>query len=88
MSVYFAQDGNDGPVKIGHASNPRERLSQIQCGNPRPVRARSDFSGDDHIAIELAIDRARQMLLDPSLDFATRKRSKAFLDAARAEGFV
>lgn len=43
---------------------------------------------DDAIAIELAIDRARQMLLDPDLDFATRKRSKAFLDAARAEGFV
>lgn len=35
--VYFVQDA-DGPVKIGQAQDPVGRLSELQCGNPQPLR--------------------------------------------------
>jgi hypothetical protein len=31
--VYFIREGDDGPVKIGHAINPVKRMESFQCGN-------------------------------------------------------
>lgn len=39
LFVYFIQDG-DGAVKIGKALDPISRLSELQCGNPRPLTLR------------------------------------------------
>lgn len=39
--VYIIQDGDDGPVKIGEAFDPRSRLGELQCGNHRPLNLRA-----------------------------------------------
>jgi hypothetical protein len=36
--VYIIQDGDAGPIKIGWAINPFERLKHLQVGNPRRMR--------------------------------------------------
>lgn len=38
VSLYFIQDGDDGPVKIGLSTQPAKRLSYLQVGNPRTLR--------------------------------------------------
>lgn len=38
MPVYFIQQGEDGPVKIGYGEDPKIRLGQLQIGNPEPLR--------------------------------------------------
>jgi DNA-binding XRE family transcriptional regulator len=40
MSVYFIQAGNDGPVKIGWAATPTNRLRQMQTASPHPLLLR------------------------------------------------
>lgn len=37
-SVYFIQEGESGPIKIGHTNNIRMRLYNLQPGNPTPLR--------------------------------------------------
>jgi hypothetical protein len=34
MPVYFIRSGEDGPVKIGIAEEPRSRMRDLQVGNP------------------------------------------------------
>lgn len=36
LFVYFIED-DGGPVKVGKAYDPIARLSELQCGNPRPL---------------------------------------------------
>ena len=36
--TYFIQEGDDGPIKIGSANNPDERLSQLQTASSRDLR--------------------------------------------------
>lgn len=36
--IYCIQAGERGPVKIGLARNPLERLATLQQGNPEPLR--------------------------------------------------
>jgi hypothetical protein len=36
--VYFIQSGNDGPIKIGIASRPQERLAGLQTGHHDELR--------------------------------------------------
>lgn len=31
--LYFIQQGDDGPIKIGHARSPRRRLGELQPGS-------------------------------------------------------
>jgi len=38
MFVYFIQEGEDGPIKIGEAVHPVKRVEQMQTGNPRHLR--------------------------------------------------
>jgi hypothetical protein len=37
-SLYFIQEGDRGPIKIGIAHEVDVRLSGLQTGNPRPLR--------------------------------------------------
>lgn len=43
--VYFVQDAT-GPVKIGTAVDPQQRLALLQCGNPRPLELQAIIPGD------------------------------------------
>lgn len=46
--VYFVREGDDGPIKIGSAGNPNQRVLGLQCGNPRELRIlRLTVAGDD-----------------------------------------
>ena len=33
--IYFIQVENDGPIKIGYAKKPEQRLKTLQIGNHR-----------------------------------------------------
>lgn len=35
--VYFIQAQDGGPIKIGAADRPEERMRDMQCGNPAPL---------------------------------------------------
>jgi hypothetical protein len=43
--VYFVQAGDDGPVKIGYASDFLKRLSALQTGCPDQLRVLGMFPG-------------------------------------------
>lgn len=43
--VYFIQSGDDGPVKIGVAIDPADRLATLQQGNPTPLRLLAVYRG-------------------------------------------
>jgi hypothetical protein len=36
--IYFIQPQRGGPVKIGYARKPENRLRELQCGNPYPLQ--------------------------------------------------
>lgn len=45
--IYFIEIVGDTPVKIGHTSKPvNQRLSQLQVGNPKPMRVVATVDGD------------------------------------------
>src|SRR5262245_47298256 len=37
MFVYFIRSGTAGPIKIGVADDPRERVVKLQIGNPEEL---------------------------------------------------
>jgi len=37
MAVYFIRAGSDGPVKIGTAANPTNRMRELQTGSSLPL---------------------------------------------------
>jgi hypothetical protein len=43
--VYFVQEGDDGPIKIGWASDLVDRLERLQTGNPRELRIIASLPG-------------------------------------------
>lgn len=43
--VYFVQEGERGPIKIGVARRVEFRFSDLQVGNPRPLRLLHVISG-------------------------------------------
>jgi Meiotically up-regulated gene 113 len=44
--VYFVQQGDDGPIKIGRAANVERRLGQLRVANPQPLRLLATIEGD------------------------------------------
>ena len=38
MSVYFIQQGDDGPIKVGLSWSPQSRLAHLQVANPSELR--------------------------------------------------
>ena len=59
--LYFIQDGPDGPVKIGRATDVRRRMRSLRSGNPRPLKLLAAVEGgaelETHVHRRLA--RAR-----------------------------
>jgi hypothetical protein len=44
--IYFVQCGKGGPIKIGHSTNPRKRLRQLQNGSPYELRLLGVLAGN------------------------------------------
>lgn len=53
LFVYFVQEADDGPIKIGHAYDPIERVGMLQCGNPRELRLAGIILGDSEVESQL-----------------------------------
>lgn len=53
MPVYFVQAGDDGPIKIGFAKNPVNRLPGLQVNNPARLRPLGQLEGDKTTEREL-----------------------------------
>jgi hypothetical protein len=51
--VYFIQDGENGPVKIGLSNEPDKRISKLQTGNPRELFLRHVIPGDRAVENQL-----------------------------------
>lgn len=51
--IYFIQQGQAGPIKIGYASNPRKRLAQLKTANPEPLCLLGVLRGDRNREQEL-----------------------------------
>jgi hypothetical protein len=55
--LYFIQQGGDGPIKIGRATNVRRRLSELRDGSPdelyliAAIRGGADLERDVHAAL-------------------------------------
>lgn len=52
--LYFIQAGLDGPIKIGRAVDPRQRLAQLQTASPYELRLLASWDIEDGIS-ELAV---------------------------------
>lgn len=72
--VYFIgeydEDENDGPVKIGAATNPVDRLRSMQTGNPRRLRIEHVLLGD------MALEKLMHELWEPFAIKSAAKRAK------------
>jgi hypothetical protein len=51
--VYFIQEQNDGPIKIGYSARPEKRLSDLQTGNPDQLHLRHVIPGDRQVERQL-----------------------------------
>ena len=51
--VYFAQDGDDGPIKIGTSKYVARRLRSLQISAPRPLRLLGTMPGGHGLEREL-----------------------------------
>lgn len=74
--VYFIQEGNEGPIKIGFSNKLVDRLASIQTGNPRELRLLGWLKGnqakESEIQDKFANYRIRGEWFEPSpelLDF-------------------
>ena len=47
--IYFIQAGEDGPVKIGKANNPKSRLGILQIGSPERLYLRAVLDEPDEV---------------------------------------
>lgn len=47
--IYFVQAGLSGPIKIGVTTDIKNRLSQLQTGNPENLRLLALHLGDRHL---------------------------------------
>lgn len=44
--IYFIQEGDDGPVKIGFSNNPGRRLQQLKTSTSKPLKLLAVIEGD------------------------------------------
>lgn len=51
--VYFIQQGESGPVKIGYAHDPLKRMGQLQTGNPNDLTLRQVVPGNRRLETNL-----------------------------------
>lgn len=59
--IYFVQEGQDGPIKIGVAKQPADRVRQLQGANSRPLILRGVKTGfvKDERALHKKLDAFR-----------------------------
>jgi len=50
--VYFMQQGETGPIKIGVSEHPRSRRKRLQTGNPHELKIIHTFVAPDDNALE------------------------------------
>lgn len=60
--LYFVQEIEDGPIKIGVSAAPLTRLSSLQVANPRPLRLLSSRPGSGADEAELHKRLARHRI--------------------------
>ena len=53
MAVYFIRAGEDGPVKIGTAENPRGRLHTLKNAHYEELRLIRVVEGDRHLEMRI-----------------------------------
>lgn len=51
--IYFFQEEDDGPIKIGHSSDPLTRRGQLQTGNPRELKTLGVMVGNVNVESQL-----------------------------------
>ena len=51
--VYFIQQGDNGPIKIGYSADPQRRLQSLSTASPYPLRLLGVVDGD--MALEQAL---------------------------------
>jgi hypothetical protein len=51
--IYFIQEGKDGPIKVGHSSDPEARLAALQTGNSKTLHLRRTVKGGNRMEQEL-----------------------------------
>ena len=44
--IYFIQEGENGPIKIGYSNDPEQRLRKLQDGNPELLKLIAVIPGD------------------------------------------
>lgn len=62
MSIYFAQIGDSGPVKIGFSKRPKLRLVHLNTASPEKVFLRAVLDGDQGKEKELHESFAKHRL--------------------------
>jgi T5orf172 domain len=72
--VYVIGEGDDGPVKIGRAQDPIQRLRQMQTGNSRRLRIEAVLLGEE------TLERLMHEMWEPHGIPSVRNRGK--VDAA------
>lgn len=58
--IYFAQAGDDGPIKIGYCAKSggvRKRMAELQTGCPWPIRIRRVMEAPHRIQTEFELHR-------------------------------
>ena len=45
--IYFVQQGDDGPVKIGWSYDPKNRIDQLQTANPAKLCLLGSYPGSE-----------------------------------------
>lgn len=51
--VYFIQQGEDGPIKIGYSTTPEKRLQSLNTASPYPLYLRAVIEGGKKLEQEL-----------------------------------
>jgi hypothetical protein len=88
QSAAYVIGADDGPVKIGHAINPSDRLISIQISNWRKIRVHALLWGESAMSdVEgLALKAAKEMgvhLRGEWVDLTSREAAELLLKAAR-----
>ena len=69
--VYLIAEGEDGPLKIGKATDPVKRLREMQTGNSRRLRVERVILGDRQI------EKLFHEMWEPFAIISSRNRSRA-----------
>lgn len=57
--IYFIQEGENGPVKVGKGVSPEARLKQLQTGNPRHLKIYVVVPGYSSLETKIKKDLAK-----------------------------